>query len=373
MHSPFCRHKCSYCDFYSFTRYGEPDFARLLTAWKDELDTSVRWFVENDGQAPRAQTVFFGGGTPSLLPVEALSSCLEGISSRFGLSSDAEITLEANPETVTPERARAWRAAGFNRVSLGAQSFQARHLASLERLGSAESTTAAAGHVREAGFDNFSLDFIFGIPGQTSEELESDLRQAAALGPSHLSSYTLTLTSGHKLHGQLPTDDDAAEMYDRGKAVLESLGYARYEISNFAKEGRECRHNLLYWAGGDYLGIGPSAASRLFRGRRFQHRKQVADFPLYVQAKKGMVFETTNAAQTVLEAGFLELRKRWGVSLEGFRERYGYDLTRARKYPLFLEDGFLVREGDTLALTEKGFLLADTITRDLVDMEKIQG
>ncbi len=305
--------------------------------------------------------------------MEALSGCLETIAAKFGITSDAEITLEANPETVTLEKARAWRQAGFNRVSLGAQSFQAKHLASLERLGSAESIVKAAGLVQEAGFDDFNLDFIYAIPGQTAAELNSDLRRAASLGPTHLSFYTLTLTKGHKLHGELPVDDDAADLYEQGKALLEDLGYERYEISNFAKAGRECRHNLLYWAGGDYLGIGPSAASRLFRNGRFLHRKQVADFLLYAGgAQKGMVFESTDAGQTVLEASFLELRKRWGISLSGFEARYGYDLTRARKYPLFLEDGFIARSGDTLALTEKGFLLADAITRDLVDMEKIR-
>lgn len=372
VHSPFCVHKCSYCDFYSFTKYGEPDFTTLLGAWEKELRTSARWFLEHDGAMPVVETIFFGGGTPSLLSSETLHHCVAIIAELFPLHSQAEITLEANPETVTLEKARAWRQSGFNRVSLGAQSFQAKHLASLERLGSAESIRTAAGLVREAGFDDFNLDFIFAIPGQTAEELESDLEQAATLGPTHLSFYNLTLTQGHRLYKELPPDDWAADLYDRGKAVLEKNDYARYEISNFAKPGRECRHNLLYWSGGDYLGIGPSAASRLFRGGRFLHRKQVADFPIYTRAAKGMEFDVTSEEQTVLEASFLELRKRTGVSVRGFRERYGYDLSTARKYQQYLDDGFLSRHEDTLALTEKGFLLADGITRDLVDLNFVK-
>jgi oxygen-independent coproporphyrinogen III oxidase len=269
---------------------------------------------------------------------------------------------------VTLDRARAFRSAGFNRVSLGAQSFQPKYLAALERLGSPESIEQAAAHVKGAGFTDFSLDFIFAIPGQTLEEVRSDLERAAALGPTHLSFYNLTLTSGHRLFKELPDDDTAADLYEAGKAFLEGAGYERYEISNFSLPGRECRHNLLYWGGGDYLGIGPSASSRLFRKGSFLHRKQVADFPSYLRAPKPMEFDSTSPAQTVLEASFLELRKRWGVSVSGFRERYGYDLTKARRYHAFLEDGFVLRRGDTLALTEKGFLLADAVTRDLVDI-----
>ncbi len=371
VHSPFCVHKCSYCDFYSFTRYGEPDFDKLLGAWRAELRLAARWFAGSDGQAPKAETVFFGGGTPSLLPAEALEGCLEEISDLFGLTDSAEITLEANPETVTPDRAAAWRRIGFNRVSLGAQSFQAKHLATLERLGSAQSIVAAAGVVKEAGFDDFNLDFIFAIPGQTAAELKSDLESAAALGPTHLSSYNLTLKPGHKLYTELPSDDEAADLYELACSLLSNCGYERYEISNFAKPGRECRHNLLYWAGGDYLGVGPSASSRLFRGGRFLHRKQIADFPLYLQAPKPMEFDTTSRPQTVLEASFLELRKRWGVSLADFRTRYGYDLTAAEKFPRYLEDGFLCRDGDRLTLTDRGLMLADSVTADLVDMHKI--
>jgi len=371
VHSPFCVHKCSYCDFYSFTRYADPDFGRLLGAWRSELRLAAQWFADSDGAVPRAETVFFGGGTPSLLPVEVLEGGLEEIREQFGLTTGAEITLEANPETVTPERAAAWRHAGFNRVSLGAQSFQAKHLATLERLGSAQSIVGAAGIVRQAGFDDFNLDFIFAIPGQTAEELSSDLQSAAALGPTHLSSYNLTLKPGHKLYDQLPDDDEAADLYELACRQLSSLGYERYEISNFSKPGRECRHNLLYWAGGDYLGVGPSASSRLFRDGRFLHRKQIADFPLYLQAPRPMEFEATSAPQTVLEASFLELRKRWGVSLSGFRSRYGYDLTSAGKFSRYLEDGFLARDGDRLTLTDRGLMLADSVTADLVDMDRI--
>lgn len=366
VHSPFCVHKCSYCDFYSFTRYGEPDFSKLLGAWKREIEEAARWMGGGE-EGGEVATVFFGGGTPSLLPPSVLGDALEELFRSFRRAGAIEITLEANPETVTPSLAREWFRLGFNRVSLGAQSFEARHLAMLERLGSAESIRRAAASVKEAGFEDFNLDLIFGIPEQTAREVVSDVEQVAALSPTHVSLYNLTLKAAHKASRNLPSDDTAAELYERGRDRLYEAGYERYEISNFARPGRECRHNLLYWSGGDFLGIGPSASSRFFRNGRFLHRKQVADFPLYVQAPKPMEFEATDFGQTVLEATFLELRKREGIRLKGFGERYGYDLTRAKRFAQFVEDGFLSWDSDTLRLTEKGLLLGDSVTRDLVD------
>lgn len=369
VHTPFCVHKCSYCDFYSFTKYAALDFSRLVHGLAREIRAAARW-LSRRGDLPAVGSVFFGGGTPSLVPPDALAVVFEALGDSFTFLADAEITLEANPETLTDALLEAWREKlPVNRVSLGAQSFQPRYLAALERLGSPESIRAAVAMLRRAGYDNFSLDLIFAIPGQTKAEVLDDIARAVELGPRHVSFYNLTLKPGHVLYHELPDDDRAAELYEAGIERLEAAGYRQYEISNFAEPGRESRHNLLYWNGGDFLGVGPSASSRFFWDGAFHHRKQHADLERYLAGgdfpEPGLT--ATTAEETVLEATFLELRRNEGVDIAAFRERYGHDLTRAPKYGLFLREGVLAREGDRLRLTKRGRLLADLVTRELAE------
>lgn len=362
LHTPFCIHKCSYCDFYSFAD-SAPRFDVLADAVRHEI-------LGVSGTFPKAVSVFFGGGTPSLLPLPALARIYAALRERLPWEDGAEITLEANPETVTVEWAKGLLATTpVNRVSLGAQSFSPENLAKLERLGSPESIRTAVGRLKEAGIPRFSLDLIFGIPGQGQEGMLRDIEEAVKLGPEHVSFYNLTLKPGHKLYGQLPDDDESAELFEIGCAKLAQEGYAQYEISNFARPGCESRHNLLYWSGGDFLGFGPSASSRLFRDGVFHHRKQVADLNRYLVCHDfdAVPFEPTTAAQTILEASFLELRKNAGVSVSEFAARYGYALDRASRFDAFVVGGLVEREGDRLRLTARGRLLADSVTRDLVD------
>lgn len=368
VHLPFCRHRCSYCDFYSSTDHTDANFERVADAVVSELESAAKW-VETSGVQRQAPTsIFLGGGTPSLLTVKGLSTLFQGIRSTFGVPLDAEITIEANPETLSLPLVQSWKERlPINRVSLGVQSFDPRFLTLLERIATPGQISKSVEFLSEVGFRNFSLDFIFGIPGQSLQDSARDLERAIELNPQHISFYQLTLTSGHRLFSSLPSDEVTAELYENGRTILRQSGYERYEVSNFAKTGGQSRHNLLYWTGGDFLGVGPSASSRFFIDGTFLHRKQKSDWARYVQnptfPEPG--FETTTAKQTVLEALFLELRTETGIQLDSFKERYQWDprasqnLDRFKKLDLVLEtDGFL-------KLTPNGFLLADSVSRDL--------
>jgi oxygen-independent coproporphyrinogen III oxidase len=368
VHIPFCVHKCSYCDFYSFTKYGAPDFSNYTKAVVKEIRTARPWMEAHLSSIQPARSIFFGGGTPSLLPVDCLNEITDAILETFVCQDNLEFTIEANPETVTPELCENFRTIPrLNRISLGAQSFSSSNLAILERLGSPESIVSATKTLREFDLDNFNLDLIFGIPGQNAESVVEDVERAIALGPKHLSFYSLTLKSGHSLFRGLPEQDESAELYLAGVKRLAPSGFQRYEISNFAEPGHESQHNLLYWDGGDFLGVGPSAASRFFVDGKFLHRKNTSDFKKYVDISgfTDVNFEETTWKQTVLEATFLELRKSSGVEISKFQKRYGYDLSRSSKYKLFVDEGFLERQEDRLSLTSKGLMIADTVTADL--------
>lgn len=369
VHIPFCVHRCSYCDFYSSTKFDAVAFDQLTDRLCWEAGAAAKW-LEHRGKRTPVTSIFFGGGTPSLLPVSHLSRIFQRLLEDFQVEPSAEITLEANPETVNEEFAASlFSSTPVNRVSLGAQSFKAEHLSKLERLGSSASIRNAVRVLRGAGLRNYSLDLIFGIPGQSAQDLLQDIDEAVALEPMHLSFYSLTLKPGHRLYCGLPDDDQAADLYEQGRARLSEHGYDAYEISNFSRAGFESRHNLLYWSGGDFLGLGPSASTRFFWDGSFHHRKQVANWEQYLKVDRfpNPAFESTTAFQTVLEASFLELRKREGIALEAFSRRYRYDLTRAKQFSFLSAQGLVEKQDGSLRLTSKGWLLAEGIAERLVD------
>lgn len=372
VHIPYCVHRCSYCDFYSTVRYERDDFIRVVERVKQEIEAASGWWRSADRSPKPITSIFFGGGTPSLLPPSLIESVLQKIDLSFGIDPGAELTIEANPETVTPEFAdELMRGTRIRRVSLGVQSFQTEFLELLERRVTPEAVRAAFRSLRAAGFDNLSLDLIFGIPGQDICRLDKDLNAAFELVPRHLSFYNLTLKPGHPLHSRLPDSDYCADLYSHGVERLAAEGYDRYEISNFARAGFESRHNGLYWDGGEFFGVGPSAATRLFASDGTSlHRKQISDTARYLRDPKAMEFEfeCSSPSQTVLEAAFLELRKTAGVDLERFKSRYDYDLLQASKLPLYEREGLLVRQGNTLRLSSRGLMLADTLSAELVEL-----
>jgi putative oxygen-independent coproporphyrinogen III oxidase len=371
VHLPFCTHRCSYCDFFSSTKYTDDKFSQIITTIESELKFHSADLSHKQWPQPVVDTVFIGGGTPSLFPVPLLNRLFETISKQFPWAPGAEITMEANPETLSVEYLRALKSSTpVNRISMGAQTFHPDHLKTLERQCTAQQVRDAADLVRQAGYENFNLDLIFAIPGQSIEQSLQDIEQAAELAPTHISRYQLTLQPGHKLFAQLPDEDFQADAYEAGVSLLEARGYGLYEISNFAKPEYQCRHNLLYWTGGDFLGVGPSASSRMFVQGVFHHRKQVSDLNAYLQgAEQGWSgeWQSTTPEQSFLEAAFLELRTRDGVCLKDFHDRYGFDLTQSKKLPLFKSESLVEELNGLLRLTARGRLLADGISRDLAE------
>ena len=261
VHFPWCVRKCPYCDFNSHERRGDIPEAAYIDALLADLESDLPriW-----GRPVRS--IFFGGGTPSLFSPEAIDAFLAGVRARLSLAPDAEVTLEANPGTVEAERFRGYRAAGVNRLSIGIQSFNPTHLQVLGRIHGRDEALKAAQAVRDAGFDNFNLDLMFGLPQQTLDEALADVRTAIALQPTHLSLYQLTIEPNTLFHAKpptLPDDDIIAAMQDSLQGEIAAAGFEQYEISAYARPGQRCRHNLNYWQFGDYLGIGAGAHAKI--------------------------------------------------------------------------------------------------------------
>lgn len=266
IHIPFCLHKCSYCDFFSLpVEEGAVPQRQYVDRLKHELAGMAERFVLTGREL---RSIFFGGGTPSMMRPELLGEFLAILPQYFSVPSDIEVTCEANPETLTIERLQGLRAAGINRLSMGVQSFHPRHLKFLERVHSADRALDAARDIVRAGFANRNLDIIYGLPGQTMEECQEDIAKAIGLGPTHISAYQLTVEKGTPLATQvnagcviMPDDELVLAMWDAVRERLADAGYPAYEISNHACPGFECRHNLNYWEYGEYLGLGAGACS----------------------------------------------------------------------------------------------------------------
>jgi len=266
VHFPWCVRKCPYCDFNSHALQEALPEQAYVAALLADLATEL---PRVSGRAIRS--IFLGGGTPSLFSPDGIARLLEGVGARLPVSADAEITLEANPGTIERGRFADYRGAGVTRVSLGAQSFDPEHLKVLGRIHDAQDTRRAVDELAGAGIENFNLDLMYALPGQTQEQALSDVEAAIALAPAHISHYQLTLEPGTVFSGRppagMPDPDAAADMQLRCQASLARAGYAQYEVSAYARTGRRCRHNLNYWQFGDYLGIGAGAHGKLSRRR----------------------------------------------------------------------------------------------------------
>jgi oxygen-independent coproporphyrinogen-3 oxidase len=325
LHVPFCRRRCSYCDFNTFAGL-EGLFEPYAAALAKE--------ILRVGQGERAISVFFGGGTPSVLPTALVGDVLAACCEAFAVEARAEISLEANPGTVDEEKLADLRHLGVNRLSLGVQSARADELALLGRLHSFEQAVQAVSLARAAGFDNLSLDLIYGLPRQSLAHWAETLRAALALSPQHISAYCLSVEDGTPLadwveSGQVPAPDAdlAAEMYELAERVLKQAGFVHYEISNWARPGRECRHNLVYWRNGAYLGFGAGAHSHR-AGRRWWNVPAPAAYIARLKAGENPQedAEEIDAALAMCETMMLGLRLREGVSARAFEERFGRGL-----------------------------------------------
>jgi oxygen-independent coproporphyrinogen-3 oxidase len=358
VHAPFCRAKCRACAFFS-EPLGPDSLGRYLPALLSEIDHWGRILGRVD-----APTLFFGGGTPSLLGADALGRIFMALRENFALAPDAEISLEANPDSASPESLAAARGLGVNRLSLGVQSLDDGALAALGRVHDARQAVEAYHAARAAGFDNVGLDLIFGLPGQSVDQWLATLRQAVALGPEHLSCYGLTVEPGTPLAldaaalASLPGEDAQAEMFLRGAELLEASGYEHYEISNFARPGRACRHNQACWEGLDCLGLGPAASSTL-EGVRWAN-------PPDVDAWARSVGSGT-VGQGSREELMLALRTAAGLDLADHSQRTGRDLaaTRAALLRDLERAGLVTLVHGRLALTRAGMLVSSSVIRAL--------
>ena len=327
IHFPWCVRKCPYCDFNSHALRGEIPEAQYIDALLTDLEQDLPriW-----GRPVRS--IFLGGGTPSLFSPEAIERLLAGIRARVVLLPEAEVTLEANPGTVETDRFRGYRDAGVNRLSIGIQSFDPEQLQKLGRIHGRGEALAAAQAARAAGFDNFNLDLMFGLPRQTPDEALADLRTALALQPTHLSLYQLTLEPNTLFHAQppeLPDDDAIAGMQEALQTELAVAGFAQYEVSAYARAGRRCRHNLNYWQFGDYLGIGAGAHAKITDAAgitRLWKVKQPREFLETAGTRNVLGGEQRSSeGDAAFEFMLNALRLTEGVPVSLFSERAGLD------------------------------------------------
>ncbi len=370
IHIPFCFHKCPYCDFntYAVSSIPEIDYTAALLSELDYRATHPEW----NGRA--VQTIFFGGGTPSLFSAEAITRIITTIARIFPVEDRAEITLEANPGTVTTESLKGYRDSGVNRISFGAQSFNGTILKNLGRIHSPEQTAAAVQAAQLVGINNINLDLIYGSPSQTLSDFESDLHAALELKPYHISAYGLTIEKGTEFFtrfkkGQLklPKEQAVISMFELVNRILPENGFYRYEISNFSLPGKEARHNMAYWNGDDYLGLGAGAHS-FCRGVDGMRWANYALPQKYIEAastsgKAEAWSEKLTKRDSMFEFFFLGLRKSSGVKLTEFKARFGTTIDDA--YPalieVLLEQDLLRKDNDSLLLSERGLLLADSV------------
>ncbi|MBF6569666.1 MAG: radical SAM family heme chaperone HemW [Candidatus Binataceae bacterium] len=376
IHIPWCHAKCPYCDFNSYA----------ASVWPEDryVDAIVAELTYRAAQAPwrgnSIATIFFGGGTPSLFAPQSIARILDAASRWWKIERDAEITLEANPGTVNGEKLAGMRAAGVNRISFGAQSFNPAILKFLGRIHSAEDTREAARMAHRAGFDRLNLDLIFAVPGQTTDDIRADIDAAVALGPDHISAYNLTFEEGTPFFSdlkrgrirQLPSDDQAA-MYAMVRMELPRRGYAMYEISNYAAPGHEARHNLTYWRGESYLGIGAGAHSfgRIgAAGRRWWNERspgRYMDRTLHAglaEAGSEVTGELTAAGEFV----FLNLRLLDGFALADFSRRFdrGFNEIFGAQAIKLVADGLLINQDGRVRLSDRGLELADSVFAEFV-------
>lgn len=373
LHVPFCRAKCAYCDFYSLPAQSEETMERYVNALISHMQS-----YKKGAKDYIADTVFIGGGTPTALPPEALSRLIRAVRRNFSVMRDAEFTVEANPATIDPAALVHLRRLGVNRLSMGLQSANNNELAALSRIHKRQDFEAMFRAARRARITNINVDVMFGIPYQTMGSLMKTLSWLVRLGPEHISLYDLILEPGTPLYRQraslpFPTEDAEADMYFAAVEFLAKHGYAQYEISNFARPGYMCRHNLKYWNCEEYLGLGASAHS-FFRGNRFSF---VRDMERYM---KGIEIPTSRIRITdqndvvppkerLGEYIMLRLRLAAGLDCREFARKFGvsFEQRYGRKMQPYVQGGFATYKNGVYALTPRGMFVSNYILSDLLD------
>ncbi|HEY2773921.1 MAG TPA: radical SAM family heme chaperone HemW [Candidatus Binatia bacterium] len=394
VHLPYCSRRCPYCDFNTYVVHSMPE-----QRYAETLGREAAFAARSDAwRGRRIETVFFGGGTPSLFSPATIATLLATFDRLWGIQADAEISLEANPGTLEgggEDKLRGFRSAGVSRISFGAQSFNAQHLATLGRIHSSDETRDAFGAARRAGFDNISCDLIYGIPGQSIADWRSDLDAAISLGSEHVSAYCLTYEDGTPMTGMkkaglvVAADEDTElSMFHLARETFAQAGLAAYEISNYARPGRQCRHNLAYWTWRDYLGLGagahgfcsdgaaagpaagaspslspsPSTAPAQSWGRRYANLRLPELFMSAADGAWHASEERLTREMAIAEYLMVGLRLSRGVDAQSFLQQFGIALEAAvPSLRDFVVGGFIERHGEAFKLTTRGLEIADAV------------
>ena len=367
IHIPFCIRKCNYCDFCSFPKSDKTDMYKYV----DELCRRIKDFAPK-AKSKTVDTVYFGGGTPTLLPCECFGQIMDTLKSSFEICEDAEFTVECNPASIDRDGLDKLRRLGINRLSIGLQSANENELTALGRLHSFDDFISVYNDARGVGFDNISVDLMYGIPEQTIESFEKTLRQVCSLSPEHISAYGLKIEDGTVFAAiedklELPCEDDEYRMYCLCEKILLEHGYERYEISNFSKPGRESRHNMRYWNLLDYIGFGVAAHS-CFEGERFGNSRDIAAFlgGEDITAERYVIEQNERISEYVM----LGLRLERGISFDEYQNKTGRSMKE--DFPMisqYIEEGFLRETNGRIAFTTKGFFVSNAILSQMLSFE----
>ena len=372
VHIPFCRSKCQYCDFYSLTTKDD----KLLDSFISAMTAHIK---EAGKLAPnhRVDTVYFGGGTPTFFGSEGMSTLLAAIRKNFDVATDAEITFEANPDSVSDKLLRRLRAEGFNRVSLGIQTDDEELLKALGRPHTYAQAVSAVDRIRKNGFRNLSIDLMYGLPGQTLTSWEDTLRRVLSLNPEHVSCYGLKVEERTPMFQvkdslNLPDDDAQADMYLSAVEILRAKGYRQYEISNFARKGMVSRHNMKYWQGGEYLGFGPDASSD-FGGKRFTFVRDLMGYIDGIKGKGEVIAHMDEIPQRERAGEYLMTRLRTvaGIGKEEYEKKYLLPFAPLEQaLERHAQQGLATQNGEgRWYLTPEGFLVSNSIISDLLILQ----
>jgi oxygen-independent coproporphyrinogen-3 oxidase len=363
VHIPFCKRKCRYCDFASFSADG---------AFKSRyIDALVREIESYKAEDVTLDTVFFGGGTPSLLSPSELSKIMNAVRSNFHVSDSAEITAEINPGTLNAEKADAFFAEGFNRFSIGLQSIHENEQKKLGRIHNFDDFLKVYDLLRKKGAENISVDLMFGIPEQTPASFEKTLDTVIALSPQHISAYGLIIEEGTPFFTArdklpLPTEDDECDMYYSCSERLSGLGYEHYEISNYALDGRRSRHNMKYWRDEEYIGLGLSAHS-YYKGKRYFNPESFSEYfdGLWAKYRRS---ENAFVGIDPFEYAMLRLRLKDGIDLSEYQNKFGTVFAEGKDALVteYIKAGFMSLRNGRLSLTDKGFYLSNSILSELL-------
>ncbi len=365
IHIPFCEHKCDYCDFYSVTNFD--DYVRFT----DTILLQMEDYAEKTGDYT-VDTIYIGGGTPTVLPVKRMLEIIDGIYRNFNVSENVEFTMEANPATVNKKMLKKYFKAGVNRLSFGLQSAIDEELNALSRIHTFDDFVESYTMARDVGFENINIDIMYGIPGQTQRSLGYTLEQVCDLEPNHISLYGLKIEEGtpffeKKDRLELPDEDTEFDMYNYAVEYLAFRGYWQYEISNFATDGYKCKHNLKYWNCQEYLGIGPGAHS-YFMDQRFSYKRSVPMFMdalEYVDAGVDIMEEnyTVTPQERIDEYIMLKLRLTDGINVNEFKYNFEKDFSTMfeKELKLYIDNGFMEFKNEHYYFTTKGMYVSNYI------------